>query len=541
MKAKLMLFVAIALLAAATPLLGQQSVCALFSHLEGADGQRVMVTGDLIISKDLAVLGAADCDNRYIFREQEWPTALSLRPSPAVTPAQLQQFQNAGVEADRLRQAGKTVGASASFSGRVRLAESGDFPAELTFDSFENLKIEALPDASTLTVIPICDLFRNLPAWKGERIAVRGEYVSTMEGTWIVGACKGKFVTDGYRWPVALTYASPAYYSQAMARLDEANWPSASEGGSSRETSYVDKTATFVGQLRMRSEYSVSCQRDGRYVGNGFGHLNAAAAELLVEGMRNVETTERSDTEYAAKDAAAQRCTPPDPATLCLKAESLVRAAEKGCTDRVREFLAKAGIDSKNGGESMALRAAIHSGNESIVKLLVDAGAPLDPVGVTRSPLGEAALSWQVGIVKLLLASGAKVDSLDHHGVSFLDESHLFDPSLLKILLEAGAKVDATDTFGETVLMRVSGYGYEQTIKVLIEHRPDVNLKDKKGRTAVMHAAASCCSHAVRLLLDNGADPNARDNDGKIALDLAHASNNLDAIAALSVATKGSH
>ena len=256
MKARPMLFVAIALLVAATPLLGQESVCALFSHLEGADGQRVMVTGDLIISKDLAVLGAADCDNRYIFREQEWPTALSLRPSH-VTPAQLQQFQNAGVEADRLRQAGKTVSASASFSGRVRLAESGDFPAELTFDSFENLKIEALPDASTLTVIPICDLFQNLLAWKGERIAVRGEYVSTMEGTWIVGACKGKFVTDGYRWPVALTYASPAYYSQAMARLDEANWPSTSEGGSSRETSYVNKTATFVGQLRMRSEYSV--------------------------------------------------------------------------------------------------------------------------------------------------------------------------------------------------------------------------------------------------------------------------------------------
>ncbi len=80
MKARPMLFVAIVLLVAATPLLGQESVCALFSHLEGGDGQRVMVSGDLIISKDLAVLGAADCDNRYIFREQEWPTSLSLRP-----------------------------------------------------------------------------------------------------------------------------------------------------------------------------------------------------------------------------------------------------------------------------------------------------------------------------------------------------------------------------------------------------------------------------------------------------------------------------
>ncbi len=92
MKVKLMLIVAIALLVGATPLLGQESVCALFSHLEGTDGQQVMITGDLIISKELAVLGAADCDNQYIFREYLWPTALSLRPSPAVTPAQLQQF-----------------------------------------------------------------------------------------------------------------------------------------------------------------------------------------------------------------------------------------------------------------------------------------------------------------------------------------------------------------------------------------------------------------------------------------------------------------
>lgn len=180
MKTRLMLFLAIALLAAATPLFGQESVCALFSHLEGLEGQQVSVAGELIISKDLAVLGAADCDNRYVFREQVWPTALSLHPSPALTPAQLQQFQNAGAEADRLRQGGKTASASASFSGRIRLAESGDFPAELTFDSFENLKIEALPDASTLTVIPICDLFQSLPTWKGRRIAVQGEYVSTM-------------------------------------------------------------------------------------------------------------------------------------------------------------------------------------------------------------------------------------------------------------------------------------------------------------------------------------------------------------------------
>jgi adenine-specific DNA methylase len=53
MNVKLMRFVATAVLVTATPLFGQQSVCDLFSHLEGADGRQAVVTGDLIISKDL--------------------------------------------------------------------------------------------------------------------------------------------------------------------------------------------------------------------------------------------------------------------------------------------------------------------------------------------------------------------------------------------------------------------------------------------------------------------------------------------------------
>ena len=58
MKTRLMRFLSISLLVAASPLLGQEPVCALFSHLEGVDGHHVRVAGELIISKDLAILGA---------------------------------------------------------------------------------------------------------------------------------------------------------------------------------------------------------------------------------------------------------------------------------------------------------------------------------------------------------------------------------------------------------------------------------------------------------------------------------------------------
>lgn len=54
------------LFVAANVLHAQESVCDLISHLESADGSQVVLTGDLIIAKDLAVLGAEDCENRYI-------------------------------------------------------------------------------------------------------------------------------------------------------------------------------------------------------------------------------------------------------------------------------------------------------------------------------------------------------------------------------------------------------------------------------------------------------------------------------------------
>jgi hypothetical protein len=287
MIAKVIPFLSAAILSTVAPLYAQESVCDLFSHLGSADGRQLVVTGDLIISKDVAVLGAADCDNRYTSRvdgdSYQWPVALSLRPSPNLSPALLRQFQEAGVEADRLRLAGKTVSASGSFSGRIQIGASGGSPAELVFDSFESLKVEALQDPSSLTVIPICDLFQNLAEWRGKRIAVRGDLVGTGEGVWITESCEGGFVTDGYRWPVSLWYGIPAYYSSKTARLYEPRQPPP------LNSDELSQHRSYVGFLRMRSEYTVRRLPNGVYLTNGFGHLNSSAAELIVETILNPE------------------------------------------------------------------------------------------------------------------------------------------------------------------------------------------------------------------------------------------------------------
>lgn len=542
MRSKLIL-VAVSMLFSGTALRGQESICELFSHLvEGADGSKAILTGDLIISKDLAAIGAADCDNRYISNHYVWPTGLSLRPSPEITHERLQQFREAAAKADGLRQAGKIVGASGTFSGRLRMVPSGGYPGELMFDSFENLSVEALPDPGTLPMIPICELFQNLSAWKGKRIAVRGELVSTMEGAWISGRCKGAFITNGYRWPVFLTFGEPAYYSTENAKLYATKWPPVPEGEEALEGRYsVVKTATFVGLLRMKSEYSAVCREDGTYITNGFGHLGGAAAELAVERVLNFDLSLPPGID-ADGDYEGERCVPPNLPALCATVQSLERAASLGCVDQVRQFLAKDGIDSKDGGESKALNKAIRSGNEGIVKLLIQSGAPVNPAQVSFSPpLSEAANLRRIGIMKLLLKSGAKVDGLDSYGQTHLASFGYFFPQVLRILLEAGANPNATAREGETALMQAAGFGYEESVKILIEHHADVNLRDHKGRTALMHAAMGGHVDAIPLLLEDGADPNARDSEGKTALDFARTSKNLAAMKLLSAAVKESN
>lgn len=63
--AKIMSILAAGILFAVVPVYAGVSVCDLFAHLKSADGHQLVVSGNLIISKNVAVLGAADCDNRY--------------------------------------------------------------------------------------------------------------------------------------------------------------------------------------------------------------------------------------------------------------------------------------------------------------------------------------------------------------------------------------------------------------------------------------------------------------------------------------------
>jgi hypothetical protein len=294
-------------------LYAQESVCELFLHLAPqTDGRQLTLTGDLIISKDVAVLGSRECDSRYISEHRVWPVAVLLRPSEKLSTSERQDFEKAAIKLDTLRGEGKVVEATATISGKIKVAHKGWLPAELVFDSFEDFSINVLPDPTSLPVIPICGLFQNLRAYEGKRVAVRGELVTTMEGQWIVGRCQGAFVTDGYRWPVGLNIGRPALCSEETTKVCDAQWPSKwPQNTEYMVDGYSDgaTTATFVGRLRMRSEYHAVCTSGGWYSSNGYGHLDGAVAELSVEHVLNAEATPpRRANETTSRDS--ERCVP---------------------------------------------------------------------------------------------------------------------------------------------------------------------------------------------------------------------------------------
>ncbi len=84
-----------------------------------------------------------------------------------------------------------------------------------------------------------------------------------------------------------MSYATPAYYASETASLYEPKRPLMSNG---KELPYnTSYTATFVGFLRLRSEYTVRRLPNGFYLTNGFGHLNGSAGELIVETILDLD------------------------------------------------------------------------------------------------------------------------------------------------------------------------------------------------------------------------------------------------------------
>jgi ankyrin repeat protein len=203
------------------------------------------------------------------------------------------------------------------------------------------------------------------------------------------------------------------------------------------------------------------------------------------------------------------------------------------------------------------LHGAALSVDPAVAALLLDAGAPLDPIDPEGwSPLGVACANgnWRqakfllerhakpepeggqpallaaaggeddAAGVKLLLKFKARVDARGRLNRSALHVACLAgNPQIAQALLEAGADVNARDEHGITPLIEATRAGSIETLRMLAARRPDAAAVDNLGRNALAIACQSARGgvETVDQLIAMGVDPAQPCRDGRLPIDYA--------------------
>lgn len=147
--------------------------------------------------------------------------------------------------------------------------------------------------------------------------------------------------------------------------------------------------------------------------------------------------------------------------------------------DKVKYLIEKEGKDVNEEDEKgiTPLIEATLSGNESLVKLIMEAGAPAQPPpGFRHTPLRAACLTGNVNLIDLLLKEGAdpnaksEGDRTPLMGACFLRPGYNADlslPAVQAMLKDERTDVTIPNTFGETAISLCKERGYDDSVKAL--------------------------------------------------------------------------
>jgi hypothetical protein len=154
--------------------------------------------------------------------------------------------------------------------------------------------------ASPSKVISVCDLFDNLPSYRGKMVAVRGVYNYYSLGQ---NDCSRPFVTGSRRWASALDMVgshSAAFEGEPVPfTTNQQSWDNL-DNTCIREGQLGHRVviwATVVGEVRAPERYVLP---SGAVV-LGYGHLGALPAEIVIRRVVNVEVKPDPASKYDYK------------------------------------------------------------------------------------------------------------------------------------------------------------------------------------------------------------------------------------------------
>lgn len=222
--------------------------------------------------------------------------------------------------------------------------------------------------------------------------------------------------------------------------------------------------------------------------------------------------------------------------------------------DLNHELLKNASAEEAQAMRNKLLLLAATTGQERVIKMLLETEADLETTGAERkTPLLAAIHGRHVAVARHLLNKGANTEAKDASGylplqlAVLLDLPSLFDMLLekgadieviasgkcetpvlllcgcikttrslhmLRLLLDKGANIDARDKGSGTPLKNASKSGYEEEARLLLERNADIEATDYWGRTPLFFADVPI----MKLLLKLGAQVDVVDSHGETPL-----------------------
>jgi ankyrin repeat protein len=536
------------------------SLCDLFHDLKPYNGRTVQIQAELFLDKDRTA-AAATCDDERLERHFSGPTALHLEPAPGLPNNEHLALEQARREAMESRRLSKHVRVTAVLEGAVetgneyRYGLDREYRTRIVLARISQIQSEVLPDAEDLPVIDVCDLFLDLHAYNGKRVAIRGE-IGGRGGTTMYGiACKKQFETDSYVWKPAVEFRRSRFALDIDRKRDTRTL--ADVDAMIRGRRNVHALYTAVGIVQTRERYRTMCV-DGWLRGNGFEDSQLVPAEFFLETRMAPSVVPHLPAD---EEKQSQQCPPAKRAQPAdCSAMDLTTAAASGCLGRVREL----GANKLNVGGNVAPMRASMNGFADIVQALLQSGvSPNVRVG-DELPICKAIKARSTEAVEVLLAFGAIIDNSIESECSLLEAAERGDAKMIHALATNGANLESSDRFGRTPLMRAAEVGKKANVHALLKAGANVNAKDaddetalikaaysndivvellnaradpnapgKNGYTPLMRAAVASRDDVVRLLLDAGAAVDLRDAAGETALHKAIRSGYIDAIPVL--------
>ena len=170
-------------------------------------------------------------------------------------------------------------------------------------------------------------------------------------------------------------------------------------------------------------------------------------------------------------------------------------------------------------GRTPLLIAAGQFANTEVVKLLLDHGANLSAKSPTNNGyatvLSEAARTGDEALMRLLIERGA--DEKNAGVIAFANAARANCLHCLELLINAADR--ATLTRASAILS--PPFGDARAVKLLLERGVDPNVKEPKGNSLLMLAASSDAIETLKPLIERGAELNAKNHQGRTALDFA--------------------